>query len=189
MLILDRLLVFRKMSSSDNEGFDQYGWHSFHVEACCQQLKSMKEQLNNGVDVNIRTRNFRTETALHLACRNDYFAMVKLLVESKATVDATNINDDTPLMLASHVDVMEYLLDRKANINKQNKEGWTALMHVVAERAPLDAVQLLLERKADLGLKNSRRETAFDLAIEDADQTFDLLAKHAKFEHSLRAEN
>jgi uncharacterized CHY-type Zn-finger protein len=71
------------------------------------------------------------------------------------------------------------LLDRGANINIQDNNGNTALIHSVKlsdEESSLETVELLLERGADLFIKNHNGRTAFDYC--PTDKCRDLLSKY-----------
>ena len=58
-----------------------------------------------------------------------------------------------------NTDKVKKLLEQHADVNKQGKDGWTALMWA-ADRGHLDVVKLLVERGADLTIKDNYGETA-----------------------------
>src|SRR5689334_20896536 len=119
--------------------------HRIHNAAFHGDMKTVKEQLNKGVNVNIQHKDYK-QTALHCAASRAHVDIVKLLAEAKATIDAVNSIGESPLMYASasgHVNSMEYLLDQKADINKASNAGMTALMFA-AQSGKEDAVKVLL---------------------------------------------
>lgn len=67
---------------------------------------------------------------LHWAAKAGKTAIVDMLIQRGARVNATNMGDDTPLHLAtahSHLDVVQRLLQAKVNVNAVNEHGNTAL--------------------------------------------------------------
>jgi ankyrin repeat protein len=65
---------------------------------------------------------------------------------------------------SGHVDVIEYLLQRGANINAQLGESKNSALMNAAESGHEEAVRTLLIHGAELSLRNSHGETALDLA-------------------------
>ncbi|EGZ30243.1 hypothetical protein PHYSODRAFT_373825, partial [Phytophthora sojae] len=68
------------------------------------------------------------------------------LIQSGERVDTTDLCGITPLMLAAlygHKDMIGFLLDKGACVNKQSQDGDTALMFS-AWRGHADAVKVLL---------------------------------------------
>ncbi|CAI8045666.1 CARD- and ANK-domain containing inflammasome adapter protein [Geodia barretti] len=65
-------------------------------------------------------------------------------------------NGMTPLMIASfngHTDVVQTLIEAKAQINTQDEDGWTAL-HLAAQEGKVDVVRLLTEAQALVNIQN-----------------------------------
>jgi ankyrin repeat protein len=74
------------------------------------------------------------ETALIAAAREGHEAVVRLLLEKGANVDAEDKGCRTALMWASQrgcVPIANLLLEKGANINKADKNGYTALILAV----------------------------------------------------------
>jgi serine/threonine-protein phosphatase 6 regulatory ankyrin repeat subunit B len=70
-------------------------------------------------------------------------------------------------MIASkggHLDVVQFLLEAKADLEAKNKKGDTPLM-VAGEGGHLDVIQFLLEAKANLEAKNKEGDTVLHFAI------------------------
>jgi ankyrin repeat protein len=72
--------------------------------------------------------------ALHLACLNNHFEIVKMLIEiGNVPINEQNLNKQTPLLLCvtkRNFQIAEYLLERKNDeliIDHQDKDGETAL--------------------------------------------------------------
>lgn len=87
----------------------------------------LNEQIPLYID-DINKQNCRSQTALILACRN--------------------------CMTDSTVDTVKILIECGANLNVQDDEGWTALMHVVRMVGSIEVVKLLLDCGADPHLKD-----------------------------------
>jgi ankyrin repeat protein len=70
------------------------------------------------------------QTPLHVAALNDRLDVAKLLVASKADVNAAASNGSTPLHLAAakgNKDIAELLLNSKADVNAVDHDGWSPL--------------------------------------------------------------
>ncbi|AUV58895.1 ankyrin repeat protein [Bandra megavirus] len=112
-------------------------------------------------------------TSLMTACKeskNDSkFPLVRLLVELKAGINATNIYKLSALHFAvqnENYEIVTYLLDHGANINHQDKYGMTSLMTVCEmsiNDSKYDMVKLLLDRGACISIYNKHGSTIFDL--------------------------
>ncbi|AFX93070.1 putative ankyrin repeat protein [Megavirus courdo11] len=112
-------------------------------------------------------------TSLMTACKeskNDSkMPLVRLLVELKAGINATNIYKLSALHFAvqnENYDIVTYLLDHGANINHQDKYGMTSIMTVCEmsiNDSKYDMVKLLLDRGACISIYNKHGSTIFDL--------------------------
>ena len=107
-------------------------------------------------------------TALHYACFIGDESLVRDLVDRGADVNRATMDDgSTPLLLATVVPgrhrLIEWLLERGADPNAQNKYGGTALMGTALTGDNLSA-ELLLRFGADVRLQMARGETAMTLA-------------------------
>ncbi|KEF60521.1 uncharacterized protein A1O9_02082 [Exophiala aquamarina CBS 119918] len=97
----------------------------------------------------ISVANDQGHTALHLAAKNDQPAMVKLLLNSGANIEARSDGRWTPLLMAAKAGseaAIDALLThtQSANINARTSTGMTAL-HWAAEKGKLAAVQRILK--------------------------------------------
>lgn len=76
----------------------------------------------------------------------------------------------TPLMLAAqrgNAEMMQLLIDHKADVNAKSKTGWTPLMFAImqdTDRDYLKPIQILLENNADVNSQNNSGLTALMLA-------------------------
>jgi len=114
----------------------------------------------------------RTEdgsTALHLAALDGHSAIARLLLDSKAQVNARGLREETPLHMAmydGHREVAEVLLAGQADVNAQNTAGETPL-HVAARKGHRELVALLLEQHADVNAKDRQEATPLHAAAAE----------------------
>lgn len=97
----------------------------------------------------ITDTNDQGHTALHLAAKNDQPAMIKLLLNSGANIEARSDGGWTPLLMAAEAGseaAIDALLthSQSANVNARTSSGMTAL-HWAAENGKLSAVQRILK--------------------------------------------
>jgi len=96
-------------------------------------------------------------TALHWAAQRGDLAMTKLLLASKANVNATTrLNAVTPLFMAArkgNAAIIQELLNSGASVDTASTVGTTALMVAAASGNP-DAVRFLLDGGADPNAKD-----------------------------------
>ena len=87
---------------------------------------------------------------------------------------------NTPLSTAAefgHTNCVKLLIQKGADVNKQNAEGDTALM-VASGKGHSDCVSVLIEAGADVNIKNNFHYTAlFDAALNKQIRCVDLLVK------------
>lgn len=91
---------------------------------------------------------------------------VKDLLDSGESVEAKQ-EDRTPLCIAAlngHVDIIQLLLARGAQVNYKDSKGQTPLMYA-AGNGKLDAVKALIAQKADLEATTELGETALMGAV------------------------
>src|SRR3954451_24228557 len=77
-------------------------------------------------------------------------AIVKLLLEKNAELEAKDNSGQTPLLWAAqggHTATVTLLLDRWADMSIENKSGWTALQ-LAALRGYEDVERLLVKHKS-----------------------------------------
>lgn len=106
--------------------------------------------------------------------------IIKLLLSRGANVNARNIIGRTPLIEAyPYKEAIEALLDYGADIDAQDRKGWTALMHAIWDRN-YESVRLMLSRGANVDIKNNDDKTAMDIAYEIGDNKMVKLLQHSK---------
>lgn len=106
------------------------------------QLDLAESMLKRGADVN------KTGwTPLHYAASTGQLALMRLLIENHAYIDAESPNGSTPLMMASMYgtpDAVKLLLDEGADASLKNQQGLTAVQF--AQKAGReDAAQRIMQ--------------------------------------------
>lgn len=102
-------------------------------------------------------------TVLHFAV--EFMApkrICRLLLRAKANPRVKDVNDDTPLHIASSrsydFKLLEYLVAAQADVNAQNWRGYTPLMSCV-ENGTFEQMTFLLERGADPFIRSYSPDT------------------------------
>ena len=113
------------------------------------QVESVKALLGQNAGL-IDARDQDGSTPLHCAIWKGHEAVVALLLESGADVNAHNQNDHwgtTPLHAAAHANqarIAQLLIDHGAKVNAPDIEGRTPLFHTTFHKAK--AVAKILEK-------------------------------------------
>lgn len=142
-----------------------------------EQLKEIIAYLiENGADVN-RTdkREQQSLTPLYWASNVNNKEVFQLLVDKKADIDALNINNvgrvftvlmDRSSIINNEADWIKFIIKNKADINKKNNLGQTALMIAVA-RDNLETVKLLKCFGANIfDIIDHNGDNAYDIALQ-----------------------
>lgn len=107
---------------------------------------------------------------IHDAAKVGDLARVQRLIVDGVDVNGNDINDETPLIIASlegQGEVASYLLQRGANIQAKNARGLSAL-HAAAYNGHHEIVTLLLAKGADINdAKNRFGVTPLHVAAEE----------------------
>ena len=133
-----------------------------------QQLGAVRFLLNQGADVNLK--DDYGFTALHLAAISSMYEVMICLVENGADVNAVNLRDVTPLMMAcdddSNMDVVRYLMRRGADMQLKDVDGFTALLYAITSDSDfaLDILRFLIQNGADVNTRNLEEATPLMLA-------------------------
>lgn len=123
-------------------------------------------------DLKVEVRNAQDESPLMLAALRGYAELCALLIERDADVNKSGWAPLHYAATASHIAVMQLLLDQHAYIDAASPNGSTPLM-MAAMYGNASAVKLLLEAGADPTIKNDLGLTAIDFAerVKKTDST------------------
>lgn len=119
---------------------------------------------------NIESRYIDGRTILSIACTHGRIAIAKALLDRGADVDAGSTDGNwSPLHYAAgmgHVDIVELLLDHKANIEAMTDKGRTPLLWACGN-GQLKTALTLLKRGAAVEARNEFGRTALICACDN----------------------
>ena len=138
---------------------------------------------SNGADLDVRGRYERVP--LHAAAFYGNLEVVRILIEcDRAGIHARAAIGSTPLLLASggyyfkDGSVLRLLLEHGADVNVQNRIGWTPLL-MASFNGALEVVRLFIEHGADVETKTNEGKTALQVAAEEGHgEVVELLREH-----------
>lgn len=129
------------------------------------QSQEAKEEVDNGVDVNIPGAQKRTP--LHKAVGGCHADIVEMLLTAGANSEVLDKGGKTPLhwaALVNSVPCATLLLDMgKSNINAKTKTG-ASCCHLAAEDNKLEVLSYLIEKGSDGDSLDNKGLTAWDIA-------------------------
>ncbi|XP_063417718.1 uncharacterized protein LOC134700292 [Mytilus trossulus] len=141
----------------------------------CVPFSNHSLHINKCVDLNVR--DVGGDTALHAACFNGHFEVVKLLIQIGMNVNAGNCKEETPLLMAcanGFFNIAKLLIDNNADINQSDNKKFTPLLY--ASKCNLDTVKLLIKHNCDINAKNCYDSTALHQACSNGNaQIVDML--------------
>jgi ankyrin repeat protein/thiol-disulfide isomerase/thioredoxin len=144
---------------------NDHGFSQLHIAAMGGNAPAAATLLKQGADVNVRQGTYEG-TPLQYAAAAGHLAVIKVLIENDAAVDARDTQGRTPLMWAAskgQVEAVKALLDAGAEIAAATLSGWTPLHYASSESQPA-AVKLLIERGAPTDARNSAGNTPAQVA-------------------------
>ena len=121
-----------------------------------------REVLQEGVNPNLRGENGKTPL-IHAIQEKSAKVLPVLLAARNIDINATNANNETPLMMAIYTDqndLARRLINRGAETDRY---GWTPL-HYAASRSNLDMIKLLLAHGADINADSPNNSTPLMMA-------------------------
>jgi ankyrin repeat protein len=125
-------------------------------------LETVQALLASKADINKQNRT--GASALFTACVEDMPEIVQELILRGALVDVADGDGYTPLMMSCNEKIVTMLLDHKADINKQNSKGESAL-HAACYHGKLDIAQLLINRGAEVNIRSSEGHTPLSYTV------------------------
>ena len=125
---------------------------------------------NNGNDADFIVNNKNPLT--HAAAINNFEIVKYLLNETEIDIDTADGLGNTALILASEkglLEVVNFLINKGANVNYQNKQGVTPAMKA-AEGNNFFVVKLLLEKNVDLTISDFTGRTLREISENSRDK-------------------
>ena len=119
--------------------------------------------------------------SFHDAARKGDVSVVADMLREGVLVDLCDMNDRTALFWATHNnrnDVVNVLLVSGANVNWQNRDGWTPFM-IAAISNNTDVMEVLLHHGADRSIVDVSGRTALDwVRLYNHKEAFSLLENY-----------
>lgn len=134
-----------------------------------KSTKAVREQLANGVDVNITSNS--GATALHIAAHNQRVGICRLLISLKADVNARTNDGETPLHRVaesysqSSEMIIEDLMKAGAEVNVQDNYGVTPL-HIAAREGSESVAEILIKHGASIDIQSKAGKTPLHYAAD-----------------------
>lgn len=170
-------------SGEDVESVDDDGTSPLMKAVSKKNTQCVEYLLQKGANPNRINNNGCN--SINSSCINSDMETLKLLVKYGGNVNIES-NNTTPLIVAARspgdikiiydaiteesydefMKIINFLLDNKADINKQTDQGYTAFM-IAAIYNDLKRMLFLLDKGADLSLRNKDGETAVDILIKN----------------------
>ena len=123
------------------------------------------------VDFDLRTFDSTGKTALMYACNEGKADLVKRLIEAKANVNQIDKNENSALMhtcvaldTMNREAIVEMLIAAKADVNLQNKRGYTALLLAIL-RGEKSSIEILLANGAKTEFVDRYGNTALHYSV------------------------
>lgn len=118
-----------------------------HIFEACHKNdeKRVKELLDSGIDVNIRS-NMYGDTAVSLASDQGHYETVYILLKAGADINAMSKHSFTPIYNAcymGHSDIVWLLLANGADMNKGRMEGRFTCSQIASRRGHTEVVKIL----------------------------------------------
>lgn len=125
-----------------------------HEAAKNNDLAAIKKIISQGISINVQDEYGRT--ALYWAAQQGYHSLIEVLVASKSDINFVSSNDDswTPLITSSyggHTKTVELLVSHGADIEAEDKDGYTALSWAFKQEK-YDTAKLLITRGANVNI-------------------------------------
>ncbi|KAL7800940.1 ankyrin repeat-containing domain protein [Trichoderma afarasin] len=180
----DRIVQLLLKAKVDVDAVDEGGYSPLHLAVSQHQLKILQQLLNAGAKIDA-VSEYRNQTPLHIAVRNKYRDIVKILLEKGASTTLYNSLDFSPLQHSLYIGNLELVQDFVAHDKKSSvkavlekgKDGNTP-MHTLCqwtyqesdEETMLKMLDELLSAspEVDINAKNGEQLTPLDLAVSRA---------------------
>lgn len=156
---------------------DKNGLTPLHISAQRGLYDISKYLLKYGADV--KAKDIQGRTPLHMALFGGQSDTVKLLLKKGSDLSVEDNDGNNVLHQSAHFFKSDEIFDHlhrtglKIDINKQNKQGLTAL-HIAAKENNKKFVHALLNRQANVDVRDFRNNTALMYAAASHQKNDDL---------------
>ncbi len=138
-----------------------------HDAARRGDIATVKQLISQNLD-NVKAKNDRGVTPLHMACDSGCIDVATFLIENGADLYAVDSDGDTPLHWAAYSGYSEcvtLLIDKGVPVDILNTAK-NSPFHYAAMLGRIDVISLLLEKGTDINLRNHGGETPVHLASQ-----------------------
>ncbi|AZL15168.1 ankyrin repeat domain-containing protein [Rickettsiales endosymbiont of Stachyamoeba lipophora] len=172
-IIIERLTLLLDQGVDINTVDDKIFGPVLHRAVRMNSLRVVQFLIDRGA--NIEARNNCQSAPLHAAVEDAGTEMVKLLLDKGANIEAKDHFDCTPLHKAVErgiraLDVIKLLLNSGASVNAKDKYRLNTPLHKAIKSNSFSITNLLIDHGADTEAKNSRGQTALDVAVDKNNQ-------------------
>lgn len=169
---------------------DRWGRTGVFIASQYGRSNAVKWLLDRGADPNLNCCLHSGRVPLHIASKSGLVDVARLLLCGKASVDARNSNEWTPLLNAANKDdtsMVQLLMKHGANKEATNIRGYSGL-HLAASRGCIEMIELFLDQSPCLrDAKTTDGWTALDIACrKDHRDTARILRGRGAFESVVR---
>ena len=87
------------------------------------------------------------------------------MVRDGMPVNESDVADQTALHIATYngqIDVVKYLVHKKANLNRQTRDNKDTPLHIAVHNNNTEVARLLLNNGADINIKNAESKAPSD---------------------------
>ena len=139
------------------DGKDERGWRPLHWAIVADDWNLVHELLAEGADITAGRKQNAWDVAKIMESEAK---LIEALISEKGTEIYIK---GTPLLIWAiekrHMDIVKFLVEKGADINVQDREGYTALIWA-ARYGHMDKVRYLVEREANVNVRNNFGYTA-----------------------------
>ncbi len=149
-----------------------------------RRLEMILQSMQNTINAHKNLSQAELDKKIFQMIEGNNLINAYLLLEAGANVNARNINNNTPLMMASFIGDIKFvklLILYGAALNAKNNKNETAIIMTLLRRNQKEIAHLLIEKGADLHVRSTHGTTAFTAAVSTSavnlDVAFHILTK------------